>query len=132
MLGSSLGCFPCKRCPTSPDDTGSKRLEEPCPLLFFSLSDSALQQLAKCCGSREEKSKLHMEKLRGGDKVVTGRGAYTHSILAAICQTRLRSDCGTVCVCLHCCCSMMEDTARNNAPSCRWYIPCCPACALAN
>ena len=39
-----------------------------------------------------------------------------HSISANIYQTRLRSDCGAVRVCLHCCFSMMEGTVRNMPP----------------
>ena len=41
-------------------------------------------------------------------------GLTPDSTLANICQTRLRSDCWTVRVCLHCCRSMMRDTVRNN------------------
>ena len=55
MLGSFLGCFPCRRCAISLDDTGSKWLQELCPLLLFPLNYSVVQQLAKCCRGIEKK-----------------------------------------------------------------------------
>ena len=71
MLGSSLGYSPCRRCAASLDDTGSKWLEELSPLLVFPLTYSALQQLSKCHGGREEKSlSPDGEKSRGKDKIV--------------------------------------------------------------
>ena len=39
-----------------------------------------------------------------------------YSILAESHQTRLRSDCGAVRVCLYSCCSRMGDTFRNMPP----------------
>ena len=47
MLGSSLGCFPCRGCATSLDDTGPKWLQELCLLLIFSLNLQCLQQLSE-------------------------------------------------------------------------------------
>ena len=51
-----------------------------------------------------------MERLRGGDEIVTRWGPALHSILADLCKTRLLLNCGDVCV------SMMEDTVRNMPP----------------
>ena len=100
-LGFSVGCFPCRRCATSLDDTGSKWLEELCPLLFSPLNYSILQQLAKCCGGKEEKSDTRWRELRGRDEVVIGWEAYHLLDLANICQTRLCLDCGAIRVCLY-------------------------------
>ena len=52
------------------------------------------------------------ERLRGRDEVVIGWGAYHHSISANICQTRLRSDCGAVLVCSHCCLKKNQNAPR--------------------
>ena len=40
-------------------------------------------------------------------KIVKEWGLNPDSTLANVCQTRLRSDCGAVHVCLHCCCRSM-------------------------
>ena len=81
---------------------------------FFPLSTAPFNNYLICCGGREEKSLTSDGgKLRGKDEVVIEWGLTSHSICANACQTRLCLDCGAVRVCLHCCCSMMEDTVRN-------------------
>ena len=58
-----------------------------------------------------------MERLRDRDEVViVWEGLQSTRVLANICQSRLCSDYEAVRVCLHCCCSMMEDTVRNIPP----------------
>ena len=46
----------------------------------------------------------------------SSRGVLSYLILAKVYQTRLRSDCGAVRVCLYSCCSRMGDTFRNMPP----------------
>ena len=48
---------------------GRSDLKSYAVLIFFSLNNTALQQLAKCCGMRKM-SLLRMERLRGEDEVV--------------------------------------------------------------
>ena len=58
-----------------------------------------------------------MERLRDRDEVgIVWGGLQSTRFLANICQSRLCSDYEAVRVCLHCCCSMMEDTVRNMSP----------------
>ena len=46
-------------------------------------------------------------------KLCESGGLLSYSILANFYQTRLRSDCGAVRVCLYSCCSRIGDTFRN-------------------
>ena len=46
----------------------------------------------------------------------SSREVLSYSILAKFYQTRLRSYCGAVRVCLYSCCSRMGDTFRNMPP----------------
>ena len=112
MLGSSFGCFPCRRCATNLDATGSRCLKS-CAL--FPKLQRPSTNIYVAVGAKKGSPTPDGEKLRGKNEVVIGGGLILHSILANICQTRLRSDCGAVRVCLHCCCSMTEDTVRINS-----------------
>ena len=94
--------------------------------LVVSLNNITHVQLCSCCGWSRLRSECSSSGWRGVkwegwncDRV----GLTPDSTLANICQIRLRSDCGAVCVCVYyCSCSMMGDTVRN-MPSLAFGIP---------